>query len=97
MKRRRQSAGTPDLGPATAAILLAGWVDGHPPPGVPQEPHGFDHEFLTLYDTGGIAKLWRQYEPWLREQARAWGWVPTFTHNGTRMFYGECVAHGGQE
>lgn len=86
MKRREQAASTPDpLGPATIAILLAGW-SADPPEDVPRE-HGFSEGFLELYDIGGIGKLWRQHEPRLREQARLWGWQPRFTLDGGPMFW----------
>jgi hypothetical protein len=52
MRRREQAASTPDLGPATIAILLAGW-SADPPEDVPRE-HGFSEGFLELYDIGGI-------------------------------------------
>jgi hypothetical protein len=37
--------------------------------------------------------LWRTYEPWLRERARAWGWTPRYIGpDGVRRFYGEALA-----
>jgi hypothetical protein len=97
MKRRAPAAGTPDLGAATAAILLGGWSVEGPPPGVPREPHGFDHGFLELYDIGGVARLWRANETALRARAAEWGWAPAFMLDGVPMYYGEFLAAGGQE
>ena len=86
----------PDLKPETVAVLLAGW-SANPPPDVTAGPHGFGGGFLELYDVGGIARLWREHEAWLREQAAAWQWEPTYTLNGVPMFYAESVANGGPE
>ena len=97
MRRRRQAvAGPPDLAPETVAILLGGW-SANPPLAAPSRPGGVDHDFLTLYDIGGIAKLWCQHEVWLREQARLWGWQPTFMLRDVAMFFGEYVANDGPE
>jgi hypothetical protein len=97
MRRREQAAGTPDLAPETVAILLRGWC-ADPPPDVPPRAGGVDPDFLTLYFIDGIATLWRRHEGWLREQARMWGWAPTFTlAGGTPAFYAERSAVDGIE
>jgi hypothetical protein len=96
MKRREAVAGPPDLKPETVAVLLAGW-GAEPPASVPQGPRGFDGNFLTLYDAGGIARLWREHETWLRAQAAEWNWSPAFTLDDRMLFYGEYVAASGQE
>jgi hypothetical protein len=93
MKRRReQAAGPPDLQVETVAVLLGGWC-AEPPADVPREPHGFGGGLLECFDIGGIAKMWRAHEGWLREQATAWGWGPHYVGpDGTRRFYGEALA-----
>jgi hypothetical protein len=105
MRRREQAAGPPDLQVETVAVLLGGWC-AEPPVGVPRGPHGFGGGFLELYDIGGIAKMWREHEAWLREHARVWGWEPRLVGpDGVRRFYaeaavwendrGEPAVHGG--
>ena len=96
MKRREQATGMPDLKPETVAVLLGGW-SADPPPELPRSSPDDDQHYLQLYGIGGIAKLWREHEGWLREQARLWGREPTFTLGDVPMCYGERVAHGGQE
>jgi hypothetical protein len=94
--RPKNSSQAPPLRAATTAILLGGWC-ADPPPTVTDDPHHVEHEFLTLYDSGGIERLWREHESWLREQARLWNWQPTYTLDGVAMFFGEYVANGGPE
>ena len=96
MAIRRPTAATPDLSPATVAVLLGGWCAEAPEP----SPHGFSHGFLELYDPHGpgFIRFWRGHEPWLREQARKWGWEPRFRlADGSVVFYAEGVAHLGGE
>jgi hypothetical protein len=96
MKRmRRPQESAPDLRPDTISILLAGWTAPDPP--VPFTPGGFGGGFIHLVTPGGIAELWKQHGPWLREQARAWGWQPTYQLDGELVFYGEYVARTGRE
>ena len=93
MKRKQLSA-APDLKADTIAVLLAGW--GAPEPPEPY-PHGFSGGFLQLLTPGGIAEVWNQHGPWLRERARAWGWEPTIELDGELVFYGEYVCRTGND
>jgi hypothetical protein len=67
----RREQRVPDLAPRTIAVLLHGWTSQEPPETSHHE--GFEGEFLTLYEIGGIARLWKQHEAFLRETARRWG------------------------
>jgi hypothetical protein len=86
----------PPLSRDTTAVLLGGWC-AVAPPTVTDDPQHVEHQFLTLYAVGGIARLWLQHEKWLRAQAAEWGWSPQFTHDGTQMFYGERAVLTGED
>lgn len=88
----RRTTETPDLKAEVVAILLAGW--GAPDPPEPSE-HGFGGGMLTLFDVDGFEQLWQRHEPWLRLQAREWGWTPQYELNGERLFYAEYVSRSG--
>ena len=96
MKRRREQAvGTPDLGPATAAVLLHGWCH-RPPPNLPPGEPTADDRYLELYSDDGLT-LWCEHESRLRARAFEWGWEATFMLGGVPMFYAEYLANGGEE
>lgn len=91
----RRDIETPNIKAETVAVLLAGW--GAPIPPEPSEP-GFGGEFITLYEHGGAARLWRQHERWLRGKAEVWGWTPQIVGpDGHRRFWAEHVAAGFPE
>lgn len=92
----RRATPAPNLGPATIAILLAGWGAESPAP----SPHGFEGGFLDLYDidNSGFVRLWRQHEEYLRTVAAEWNWVPTVRGpDGVLRFYAEHLAAGFPE
>jgi hypothetical protein len=96
VKLKTINSQAPPLSRDTTAVLLGGWC-AVPPATVVNGPVDPDHAYLVLYNIDGPAKLWRQHESWLLEQARLWAWEPTHLHNGRLMYYGEFLAAGGSE
>ena len=89
--RLRHQQDVPDLAPRTIAVLLHGWTSEQPPETSAHD--GFEGGFIDLYDIGGIARLWREHEHYLRDVARRWGWEPTYrAPDGRMLFEAEAVA-----
>ena len=95
MATRRVPNEAPDLKPETIAVLLAGWGAVAPEP----SEHGFGGGLLDLFDAhgAGFARLWNAHRDFLLAKARAWGWKPGYSINGTRMFYAEYVVRTGRD
>ena len=73
--RLKTPPAAPDLKVQAIAILPRGF-GADPPPEVPPGAFGFGSGMLELWRPGGMARLWRQHEAWLRQRAAEWHWAP---------------------
>jgi hypothetical protein len=88
---RGRDTETPPMSYDTAAILLGGW-GAAPPAGVDRQ-FGFGGQMLEAFEAGGVARLWREHERFLRATAARWDWAPPYRGpDGVLRYHGEACA-----